>query len=125
MLSPGEAFFRERAADAIAHRQDRAFLLIVGHSGHAMGWRLAAKRGHDGVVHWNEIADDDGHGAVAQEFSCGVVVRRGYFEDVARGELVASSVEEQHGGHAEQFAVVVYFGLQSGHRLFACDVFEC
>ena len=40
------------------------FSLIVRHTGHFVGRRLAPERGHGRVVRGNEIADDDAHGAV-------------------------------------------------------------
>src|SRR5580704_8602174 len=100
-------------------------LLIVGHSGQVMGCWLAAQGVHGGVVRGNEIAHDDAHGAVTQEFSRSIVVGGGNFENVACGKLVAALVEEQNGGHAEKLAVVVYFGVESCDGFFACDVQEC
>ena len=98
--------------------------MVVGHAGHVMGGRLAAQRGHGRVVEGDEITNDDAHGAVVQEFAGGVVVGGGDFEDIACGEFVAATIEEKDGRNAEEFAVVVHFGVERGDGFFARDVFE-
>src|SRR5580704_9601875 len=87
-----------------------ALLMIVGHSGHGVGRGLAPQHGHGCVICRDEIANDNAHGAVTQESSRRIVVGRSDFENVACGKLVAALVEKQDRGHAEKFAVVVYFG---------------
>src|SRR5580700_8677400 len=99
--------------------------MISGHSGHVMGRGLASQRGHGGVIRGDEIANDNAHSAVAQDSSSRIVVGRSDFENVACRKLVAALVEEQNGGHAEKFAVVVYFSVESCDGFLARGVFEC
>ena len=98
--------------------------MIVGHSGHGVGRGLAPQHGHGCVICRDEIANDNAHGAVTQESSRRIVVGRSDFENVACGKLVAALVKKQDRGHAEKFAVVVYFGVESCHGFLARGVFE-
>src|SRR5580692_1312188 len=99
-------------------------LLIMGHACHVVDCGLAAKRGHGGIIRGDEIADDNAHGAVTQEFAGGIVVSGRDFEDVAGGKLVAATIEEQHGWHAEEFALVVDFGVERGDCFFARGILK-
>src|ERR1700686_4538454 len=118
-MPASESFTSTSDAETIIRGRTRTLLLVVGHSGHVMGCWVAAQGVHGGVVHGDEIAHHDAHGAVTQEFSRSIVVGGGNFENVACGKLVAALVEEQDSGHAEKFAVVVSFGVESFDGFFA------
>src|SRR4029077_3911720 len=88
------------------------------------GRGLAPQRGHGSIIRGDEITNDNAHGAVTQESSSRIVVGGSDFENVACGKLVAALFEEQNGGHAEKFAEVVYFGVESCDGFFAGGVLE-
>ena len=99
-------------------------LLIVGHPTHVVIRGVAAKRCHGPVIGGDKVADDDSHGSSAKEFSGRIVVSGGNFQEISCAEFVATTIEEQDGGHAEKFAIVVDFGVESRYGFFAREVFE-
>ena len=72
----------------------------------------------------DEVAHNDAHGAVAEEFSGGIVVCRGDSEFVACGDWVAACFEERDYGDSEEMALRVGFRWQHSDGFRGFQVFS-
>ena len=77
-----------------------------------------------GGVLGDEVAHDDAHGTVAEEFAGGIVVSRGDRQFVACGEGEAAGLVESEYRDFEEMALGIGFCRERGDRIFRAGIFQ-